>query len=345
MHFTAPPKAARGLMLYRRLHRLASPLASLMLVFNIGLASAQTSDATAYPTKPMRFLVGFPPGQASDGIARIFSEKLASQLGQAVIVENRPGQGGSLSAATLKRSAPDGYTFGLMATAALVTNPHLYKSVGYDSLSDFQPVAMLAQGPLYLVTNMTTKFANLRELIAFAKANPGKLNYCSSGTGTLSHLAMELLKKRAGVSMVHIAYQGSAKGMTDLSSGNVDVCFETGTAVQPHLITKRARLLAVASLQRSTVYPDVPTLAESGYPGFEVAPYVGVVLPAGTPKPIVERLNAELVRIGQLADVRAQIAAVGTSVNVSTTEAFAAQIKGDNGKWRTLITNLNLSIE
>jgi tripartite-type tricarboxylate transporter receptor subunit TctC len=310
-----------------------------------GLAISQAADPAAYPSKPLRFMVGFPPGQASDNIARIFSERLASQLGQPVIVENRPGQGGSLAAAVVKRAPPDGYTFGLMATAALVTNPHLYKAIGYDTMKDFQPVALLAQGPLYLVTHTASPFSNLKELVAYAKANPGKLNYCSSGTGTLSHLAMELLKKRAGISMVHIAYLGSAKGMTDLGSGNVDVCFETGTAIQPHVTTKRAKVLAISALQRSPNYPDVPTLAESGYPGFEVGPYVGIVLPAGTSKLIVDRLHAELARIGQTPEVRAQISAVGSAVNISTPQAFAALIKSDDEKWRNLINYLNLKIE
>jgi tripartite-type tricarboxylate transporter receptor subunit TctC len=334
---------------FKRLERVCAGLLSAFLIAAPGLLAAQSAtqsaDASAYPSKPLRFMVGFPPGQASDNIARIFSERLAAQLGQPVIVENRPGQGGSLAAAVVKRAAPDGYTFGLMATAALVTNPHLYKSVGYDSLKDFQTVALLAQGPLYLVTHASSPFSSVSELVAYAKANPGKLNYCSSGNGTLSHLAMELLKKRAGISMVHIAYLGSAKGMNDLGSGNVDVCFETGTAIQPYVTTKRAKVLAMSALQRSPNYPDVPTLLESGYPGFEVGPYVGIVFPAGTPKAIVDRMNTELVRIGQAPEVRAQISAVGSSVNISTPQAFAAQVKSDNEKWRALINYLNLKIE
>lgn len=306
---------------------------------------AQSAGNELFPNKPMRFMVGFPPGQASDNIARIFSERLSTSLGQPVIVENRPGQGGSLAAAVVKRAPPDGYTFGLMATAALVTNPHLYGSVGYETLKDFQPVAMLAQGPLYLVAPIGSPFSSVKDLVAHAKKYPGKLNYCSSGNGTLSHLAMELLKKRAGISMVHIAYLGSAKGMTDLSAGNVDICFETGTAIQPHLTTKRAKVLAVSSLQRSPNYPDIPTLAESGYAGFEVAPYVGVLFPMGTPKPIVERMHAELAKIAQTPEVRAQITAVGSAVRISSPQEFAAQLRSDNDKWRTLINNLRLTIE
>jgi len=309
-------------------------------------AGALAQPVTAYPTRPITILVGFPAGQATDLLARVYADKLAKQLGQPVIVDNRSGQGGSIALAQLKRAPADGYTIGLMASASLVTNPHLYKHVGYDSLTDFVPIALIANGPEVLAANASLPVSNVTEFIAYAKAHPNELSYCSSGNGTLSHLAMEDFKKRAGISLVHVPYQGSVKGMTDLIAGNVAVCFDTVAGVRPHLAGGKLKLLGVAASHRLSNFPNLPLISESGLPGFIAIPTVGFVAPAGTPPAIVARLYAELVRIDKLADVRNTVMSiVGTPPTLSSPQEYGAEIRSEYSRWGTFVRDSGLKVD
>lgn len=309
-------------------------------------AGAFAQPGLAYPTRPITILVGFPAGQATDLLARVYAEKLTKQLGQPVLVDNRAGQGGSIALAQLKRAPADGYTIGMMASASLVTNPHLYKQVGYDSLVDFMPIALVANGPMILVANTSLPVSNAKEFIAYAKAHPNALSYCSSGNGTLSHLAMEDFKKRAGISMVHIPYQGSVKGITDLIAGNVAVCFDTLAGVRSHLSGGKLKLLGVAANQRLLNYPDLPLISESGLPGFVAVPTVGFVAPAGTPPSVIARLYSELERIDKLPEVREMvISIVGTPPTLINSQEYAAQIRSEFTRWGTVIRDAGLRID
>ena len=334
----------RGPSLHRVLRRLAPRLVFVMAA--LGSAGALAQADAAYPSKPITILVGFPAGQATDLLARAYGEKLARQLGQPVIVDNRAGQGGSIALAQLKRAPADGYTIGLMASASLVTNPHLYKHVGYDSLTDFAPIALIANGPEVLVANASMPFSNVKEFIAYAKAHPGELNYCSSGNGTLSHLAMEDFKARAGISLVHVPYQGSVKGMTDLVAGNVAVCFDTVAGVRPFVAGGRVKLLGVAASRRLANFPDLPLISESGLPGFVAIPTVGFVAPAGTPADVIVRLYAALARIDKMPDVRERVMAItGTPPALDTSQEYGAQIKSEYARWAAFIRDTGVSLD
>ncbi len=305
---------------------------------------AQSSPVGTWPERAVHIIVGFPPGQATDTSARLIADKLTARLGQPVIVENRPGQAGSIALAGLKRAPADGYTLGLAAVASLATNPHLYKSLGYDPLADFTPVSIIASGPLLLLANADAPFSTVKGFVDYAKARPGKLNYCSTGNGTISHLAMELFARKADISLTHVPYQGSVKAMGDLAAGEVSVCFDTIGGSQPMLRTGKIKVLGVATLQRMELLPDVPTLSESGYKDFEAAPYIGMLAPAGTPSQVVDRLYKELREIGTLPDIRQALKNNG-SVNVfSSPGAFSEQLRADFEKWRAVINEAGIRI-
>lgn len=308
-------------------------------------AFSQASATGDWPAKPITILVGFPPGQSSDTSARMIADSLSHGLGQAVIVENKPGQAGSIAASLLKRAPADGYTMALMATAALTTNPHLYRSITYDSLADFAPVSQITTGPLLLVANQEEPFSTIQEFVEYAKARPGKLNYCSTGNGTISHLAMESFQDRAGISLEHIPYQGSAAAMNDLGAGRVSVCFDTVSGTLPLLSSGKIKALAVTSKTRSRVYPDTPTVDESGYPGFEAAPYIGLLYPAATPAAVVQRLSDELQKVRLQPNVRAQIESAGSTAIFSTPAEFAAEIRADHEKWGRVIRDMDLKLD
>lgn len=307
-------------------------------------AFSQAGANAAWPTRPLRLVIGFPAGQATDRTARILAEKLSARIGQPVVVENRPGQAGSIALAMLKRAPADGYTMGLMATASLVTNPHLYKSVGYDSLTDFTPVSILGAGPLILVAHANAPFSTVDGLVKYAKANPGKLSYCSTGNGTISHLAMEEFKRRAEISLVHVPYQGSVQAMMDLSGGTVSVCFDTISGAQPSLSAGRIKVLAAASSKRMGIYPEVPTISESGYPGFEAAPYIGLLFPATTPSSIIDRIYAELREIKAAPEIREHMSNTGTMLIFGSPAEFSLQLREDYAKWRSVIQDTGVKL-
>ena len=300
-------------------------------------AACLCTAAHAQSGKVVKILVGFPPGQATDLVARILAERLGPALGETVIVENRPGQGGSVALAALAKSPPDGTTMMLSALASLVTNPHLYKSVGYDTLKDFEPIALVADLPLLLVVHPSVPAKTLPELIAYAKANPEKLTHSSSGNGTLSHLGMEDLKRRAGITILHVPYQGSARAMTDLMGGAVTVGMDTIAVTQPHIQSGKMRLIAASTAKRPPGFPDTPTIAEQGFQGFNVSAWLGLLYPAGTPKDVIDRTSAALAKIVQSPDVEQKYAALGAIPRYAGPAEFRTFLKEEYQRWGAIV--------
>jgi tripartite-type tricarboxylate transporter receptor subunit TctC len=269
--------AVSGLKKWRR-NTLLMGIAPL-LIFAPALALAQAD----YPSKPIKIIVGFPPGQATDVIARLLAEKLSATFGQAVLIDNKPGQGGSIGAAAAAKSPADGYTMLLSATAPLATNPNLYKDLPYEPVRDFAPITLLANLPFVLVARPDFPASNVRELIALAKAQNGKLTFASSGNGSTSHLSMEMFKTATGTVLQHVPYKGSVQAFTDVISGQVDVVFDTAVYALPMVRAGRVKLLAVASGKRSALMPDAATVAEQGVQGYDTGAWLGMLFPVGTP--------------------------------------------------------------
>ncbi len=309
----------------------------LALGLLIALWASLAAPLHAQTARTTRIVVGFPPGQATDLVARMLGERLGAALGETVIVENRPGQGGSGALATLATQPPDGATMVLAPLASLVANPHLYRKVGYDSLKDFEHVALVADLPLLMVVNPSLPVTNLAELVAYAKANPGKLTHPSSGNGTLSHLGMEDLKRRAGLSIVHVPYPGSPRAMADLVGGAVQVGMDTVAVTQPFIQSGRLRLIATAYGERLPQFPDTPTIAEQGYPGYSLSAWLGIVVPAGTPAARVQQLSTALVAIVRSPDVAQKYAAIGALPRTMPAEAFHAFVQREFERWGAIV--------
>jgi tripartite-type tricarboxylate transporter receptor subunit TctC len=301
------------------------------------LSFLAASVAHAQSGKVSKIYVGFPPGQATDLVARLLAERLGPALGETVIVENKPGQGGSLILGQLAKLPPDGTQLVLAPLASMVANPHLYKNVGYDTLKDFEDVALVADLPLLLVANPSMPFKTLPEMIAYAKANPDKLTNPSSGNGTLSHLGFEDLKRRAGITILHVPYQGSPRAMTDLMGGVVQVAMDTITVTRPLVQSGRLRLLASAYGTRLPDFADTPTIAEQGFPGFSLSAWLGIVAPAGTPKARVNRLSTELVKIVQTPEVAQKYAGLGTIARTMGADEFHAFVQAEYARWGAIV--------
>jgi tripartite-type tricarboxylate transporter receptor subunit TctC len=301
------------------------------------LALLAATAAHAQSGKVTRIFVGFPPGQATDLIARLLAERIAPALGETVIVENRPGQGGSLVLSQLAKMPPDGTAMVLAPLASMAVNPHLYKSVGYDSLKDFEHVALVADLPLLMVAHPSVPFNTLPEMIAYAKANPDKLTHPSSGNGTLSHLGFEDLKRRAGISILHVPYQGSPRAMADLMGGAVQVAMDTITVTHPHVKSGKMKLVASAYGTRLPDFADTPTIAEQGFPGFSLSAWLGIVMPAGTPKARVERLSGEFVKTVKTPDVEKKYHGLGTLPRTMPAEEFRAHVAAESTRWAAVV--------
>ncbi len=299
----------------------------------------------AFAQKVSKIVVGFPAGQGIDLVARIVAEALKAELGETVIVENKPGQGGSIALGQVARAAPDGATLLISAMAALVMAPHLYKNVTYDTLKSFEPVGRVGDLPCVLVVNPALPVKTLAELIAYARAHPDKLSHSSSGNSTVSHVAMEALKHASGMRILHVPYQGSAAAMNDLIAGNVMVALDTVAVTRPHIDGGRLRLIASGSLERLPFFPETPTIAEQGFPGFEANAWLGMLVPAGTPRETVERLAAALNKIVRSEDVQRKFAAVGTLPRPSTTAEFDAFLRAEYTRWGQAIAQSGLKAD
>jgi tripartite-type tricarboxylate transporter receptor subunit TctC len=288
-------------------------------------ASAQGS----YPSRPIRFIAPFPPGGSSDVLCRLLRQKLSESLGQPVAVENRPGAGANIGHEFAAKQPPDGYTILLSSSSTLATNPHLYRHLGFDPIGDFSPISMVASAGQVLVVHPSVPARSVAELVALAKAQPGKLNFGSGGKGIQSHISGEMFKSAAGVDIVHIPYKGTVQAVSDLVAGQVQLVFADMVPAMPHIKAGRVRALAVTTEQRSPLLPDVPTMIESGIAGYRAGVWWAVMAPKGTPEVIVNRLNAELGRIVKVPEVREKYASLGVSPEHSTPQFVTERIKAD----------------
>jgi tripartite-type tricarboxylate transporter receptor subunit TctC len=308
----------------------------LMLALALA-APAVAAQAQSYPNKPIRLVCPFPPGGAVDIASRATAHTLSQVLGQPVTVDNRPGAGGNIGAEITAKSAPDGYTLLMTTSGIMGINPALYSKIPFDSVKDFAPVSMLVSLNNVLVVNPSLPYKSVQEVIAAAKAQPGKLTYASSGNGTSIHLSGELFKSMAGVDMLHIPYKGSAPAVTDLLAGQVNMMFDNIPSSLPHIKAGKLRALAVTGSKRSHLLPDLPTIAEAGVPGYDSYVWFGIVAPAGTPPEIIARLNAALVKTAATAEFRDRLSSQGYDVLSSTPEQMAASIRGEIDKWGKIV--------
>jgi tripartite-type tricarboxylate transporter receptor subunit TctC len=292
-------------------------------------AAAPAVAQPAYPTKPIRLVVPFPPGGTTDLLARAVAEKLGAALGQAVVVDNRGGAGGAIGANEIARAAPDGYTIGMATASTHAINPVLQPKLAYDAVADFTPIALVAEVPNVMIVNPNVKAANAQEFLALLRAQPGKLSYASPGSGSVGNFMGEAFKSAARVYMVHIPYRGAGPALNDFLAGTVDVMFDNLPTSLPHIQAGKARALAVASPQRVAVLPNVPTFAELGLAAANTPAWFGIVGPAKLPEPVVKRLNDALVKILAAPDVRERLAKMGAEPAAGTPAQFAAHIRSE----------------
>jgi tripartite-type tricarboxylate transporter receptor subunit TctC len=302
---------------------------------------AWAAHAQEYPTRPVRVIVPFAPGGPNDIIVRLVAQKLAASLGQPFLVENRAGAGGNIGTDYVAKSAPDGYTLLSVGPGSLIINPLMGK-VPYDTERDFAPIALMARAPNALVAHPSLAAHSVKELIALARARPGAINYGSGGNGSTPHLAAALFAAMAGVELTHVPYKGTAPATADLIGGQVQIAFLGIPAVLPHARSGKLRVLAVTGLQRSAELPEVPTVDESGVPGYEVNPWYGLLAPAGTPRAIVVRLGAETTRVVRAAEMREKLAGQGAEAAGGTPEEYAGVIRADTATWTRVIGEAGL---
>jgi tripartite-type tricarboxylate transporter receptor subunit TctC len=292
---------------------------------------------TGYPDRPITLIVPYAPGGGNDVLARAVAEPMGKSLGQSLVIENRGGGGGSIGTRQVAKAAPDGYTLGLGGTGTLAIDPTLYPNVGYDPRKDFAPVGLIATSPLIILVNETVPARNVQELIALAKAQPGKLNYASAGIGSGIHLGTVLFAETAGIALTHIPYKGSGPALTDLLGGHVQIYFSSLPPAIGLVKDGKLRALGVTGLKRSASFPDVPTVAEQGLPGFEAVLHYGIVAPAGTPRPIIDKLSASLRAALSDRKVHDHIATEGAEPLPTSPDEYAADIDREETKWSALV--------
>ena len=310
----------------------------------VGLARPAAAQA-AWPTKPITFVVPFATGGNTDTLARLIGQKLSVALGQPVVVENKPGAGGNIGSAFVAQAKPDGHTIlgGTISSHAI--NPSIYPKMPYDAVKSFEPVVLIGTSPLVLAVTANAPYRSIEDVVAAAKAKPGEISFASAGNGTSPHLAGELLNSIAGIKLMHVPYKGSGPAVTDVVAGHVPVIFDTVLVVGSHVKAGKLRALAVASSKRAESLPDTPTAAEAGVPGFEVSSWQAVFAPAGTPKEIVRRLNAEIARIMQTPDIRARMAELGFEPAGGPPEELAELQRTDITKWAKVVKEAGIKPE
>jgi tripartite-type tricarboxylate transporter receptor subunit TctC len=306
-------------------------------------ASVPAQDS--YPAKPIRLTVPFPPAGGTDVLSRALAQSIAANTKWLIVIDNRPGAGGNIGLDALAKSPPDGYNIAMGQTANLAVNPALYASMPFDPLKDFEPIALVSSQPLILVVAAGSPYRTLKDLVAAAKAKPGQLNMGSPGSGTIGHIGGELFQRRAGVKFAHIPYKGAGPVVTDLMGGSVDLYFGNTQSVDSLVKAGRIRALAVTSPRRLKNLPDVPTISESGYPGFEAATWSGLVAPKGTPKAIVERLNAETNKALKSPEMIARLDADGSDTLGGSPQRFADFLKSEHAKWGAVIREAGIKLE
>ena len=319
--------------------RLLCSIAIIAAAIGAATASAQT-----WPDKPLRFVMSAPAGSSIDVLGRAIADKLKDRLGQPVVVDNKPAAGGTVATDEIAKAAPDGYTMVLAFNGPLAITP-LLRKVPYDVAKDLAPVIITSSQPNVLAVNAQVPAKDLKELVAYAKANPGKLNYASVGPGSSSHLNAELLKSLAGIDIVHVPFNGSPPAVMSTVQGETQMLFAVMQPLQPQIQAGKLRALAVTSAKRFPLLPELPTIAESGYPKFEALAWNGVLVPAGTPKPVIARLNAEINAILKQPDVVQKMNAAGFDLIGGTPEDFGALIKAESAQWAPVIKNANIKID
>jgi len=313
-----------------------------------GLAALFAAPALAqdrWPSKPITYIVPFPPGGTTDVLARIIGQKLGAALGTTIVVENKPGAGGNVGSEVVAKAAPDGYTIlgGTISSHAI--NVSLYPKLPYDPVTSFQPITLIGTNPNILVVNASSPYKSVQDITAALKAKPGSLSYASAGNGTSQHLSAELYKYLAGVDMVHIPYKGSGPAIQDVIGGQVPMMFDTSVVAGPHIEGGRLRALAVTSSKRASAFPNVPTMAESGVPGYDVVSWQAIFAPAGTPKPIVDRLHAEVAKILKEPDMQERLAKLGLDPSGITPAELVAFQKAEIDKWAKVVKAANIKID
>jgi len=315
-------------------------IAGFALLATLGVAHAQT-----YPNKPIRIIIAQAPGSATDVISRVVGNRLSEALGQPIVVEARPGAGGAVGTEAAARSAPDGYTLFMGNNSTHGSNPAVYPKLPYDAVKDFAPISFVASVPYVLVVEPSLPASSVQELIAFARSRPGKMNYASAGNGSTHQFCAELLKSTAGIDMVHIPYKGSPPGIAALLAGEVSLMFANLTDIGAQIRSGRVKPLAVTTLKRAELLPNVPTMVEAGVPDFEITSWFGLLAPAGTPAPVVARLNAEMVKVLAREDVKSTLGAQGLNVSSSSPEQFAAHIKSEIARFTRIARTAGIKAE
>ena len=316
---------------------LLRALAILAAAFVATSAFAQAPSTGSYPAKQVRIVVGFVPGGGSDFIARLVAQRLTESFGRPVIVENRPGAGGAIATELVAKAPADGYTLLLGSAGPFGILPALSSKTPYDAIRDFDPITLVVIMPFVTTVHPSLPVKNIKDLIALARARPGQLNFGSPGNGSTNHLSGEMLKMMAKIDMVHVPYKGVSAAMTDVVAGQIQILSGDLTTLMPQVKAGRLRAIAVTSARRSTLTPEIPTIAESGVPGYDASGWFGIVAPAGTPRAVVERLNSEIVKGITTAESRERLSTLGGDVVANTTAEFSAFIRADNAKWAKLV--------
>ena len=323
---------------------MQAPLSRLVLAA-LALAIPLAAHAQSFPAKPIRLVVGFPPGTATDTVARQIAERLSMTEGWSVIVENRVGQAGSVGAYEVARAAPDGHTLLISANGPLATNPSLYANVRYDTARDFAPVGQVGVLPYVMVVNAANPWRGVGDVLAAARAQPEKFNYASSGNGSTAHLIAAMFARQTGTRFTHVPYKGSAESMTGVLSGQIDLLFDTSVATVPQVRAGKLRALAVTTSKRIGTLPDTPTVTETGMANFDMAAWLGVVAPAGTPQPVIRQLNNELVRVLGNPALKEKLTQLGAEVSPSSPEEFGAYLKTELVKWAQAVKESGAKVE
>ena len=321
-------------------------VACLLLASAILVAPANRAHAQGgYPTRPIQLVVPVPPGGAADFLARTVGAKLADALGQSVVILNRGGAGGTIATASVAQAAPDGYTLLLNSITTHGIGPHLYGNLSYDPVKDFVPIGLVAKLPLIMTVNASVPAKSVAEVIALAKAQPGALAFASSGNGGAPHLAGELFRRVSGTELLHVPYRGSGPAVVDVVAGRIAIMFDAAPALLPFITADKLRVLAAASSERNRLLPDIATFAELGYRGMDISLWYGLIAPAGTPQPIVQRLNAELGKVLDMADVRESLAKQGADAAGGSAEQFAAFMREESARWGEVVKQAGIKAE
>lgn len=323
---------------------LSAALVAMVAMAALMPAVARASDAAGFPSRPVKLVVPFPPGGPTDLVARVIAKQMSDELGQQVVVDNRPGANGNIGAELVAKAPADGYTV-LYNTSSIALSATLYRKLGYDSRKDFAPVALTAAVPLVIEVNAQLPVNTLQEFIQYARTHAGKLTYASAGNGNVTHLAAFLFLEANGIRAVHAPYKGSAPALTDLAGGQVQFMADTINSSLPFIRDNRLRALAVTSLKRNSLLPNVPTVAETVMPGFEVAAWQGMLVPARTPPDIVRKLNAATVKALASSEVRASLAAQGAEPRGSTPEAYASYLNSEIDRWRKVVQDSGVTLD